>query len=598
MFFRWKSAISKKARNSARLMRACTFWPWIALLVSGSRVILRDEVPEHVAPASYRTWRNLESTNATNDRVNSTFGLDNLTHYAGYINVDPKNDGDLFYWLFEAQPDSSTESAATLPLVIWLQGGPGCSSMLGLFVECGPFRIVNETSVKMNPYGWHKAANMLFVDQPVGTGMSRVKYEAYPSTGKEVAAQFYSFILGFLKRHPEYLAANGTSTRSINLFGESHAGRWIPQFSSYIASQNENHPLIHIRVDGVGIGNGWIHPIIQYDYSSFAHSHGLISIGQQASLQEEYAECIAAIESGNMKANACFLNLNNILTSIQGTTERLNVFDIRQYGNSIHYPPEKPKLMELMNQEFVRNILPGVPSATDLVFAECNSNLNRKLSAEDAVSTLSEISAMLSSGMQVLIFNGQWDMMCNALNTERLLQQLDWPGRENFGSARRISWHISSLDPPAGFVQSGGNLTHVIVRDAGHLVPYNAPEASLDMFTRFIRNRPFEGAAQSIRSSTVLQDDLCDLHNGRTSGVIIGVSVLVGMSSAVIASLLTLLCLRGQHNVVNTEDMDEEDLDDENGDDVVDDWDESTDMIEMAELNRSPKRRAKSTEPG
>ncbi len=82
------------------------------------------------------------------------------------LEVDSKNNGHLFYWYFEAETKPETA-----PLLIWLNGGPGCSSMDGLFLELGPFRVVNDKgAVETNPYSWHKVANMLFIDQPVGTG--------------------------------------------------------------------------------------------------------------------------------------------------------------------------------------------------------------------------------------------------------------------------------------------------------------------------------------------------------------------------------------------------------------------------------------------
>ena len=91
--------------------------------------------------------------------------------FAGFITIDKKNKGDIFYWLFEA-----SESPDTAPLLIWLNGGPGCSSMDGLFLEIGPFKVAQDgKTLILNQQSWHHAANVLFIDQPLGTGLSTVE---------------------------------------------------------------------------------------------------------------------------------------------------------------------------------------------------------------------------------------------------------------------------------------------------------------------------------------------------------------------------------------------------------------------------------------
>ena len=82
----------------------------------------------------------------------------NMTEIPGFIELD--NEGDyLFYWLFPSQ-----ESPSNNPFVVWLTGGPGCSSELAIFYENGPFKINDDLSLKLNPYSWNKHANMLYVD--------------------------------------------------------------------------------------------------------------------------------------------------------------------------------------------------------------------------------------------------------------------------------------------------------------------------------------------------------------------------------------------------------------------------------------------------
>lgn len=107
-------------------------------------------------------------------------GLFPTRHWAGHVsasNDDNGSDKKLFYWLFEPSTgsgDSFSEEDDKIPLVIWLNGGPGCSSMDGLWLENGPFRLNNKQgagdwTIDVNPFSWHNApAWVLYVDQPVG----------------------------------------------------------------------------------------------------------------------------------------------------------------------------------------------------------------------------------------------------------------------------------------------------------------------------------------------------------------------------------------------------------------------------------------------
>lgn len=79
--------------------------------------------------------------------------------WSGYIVVDEENEGKLFYWLVESEKNPDTA-----PLMIWLNGGPGCSSMDGFFLENGPFHVNSDKETLLtNEYSWHKVANMLYV---------------------------------------------------------------------------------------------------------------------------------------------------------------------------------------------------------------------------------------------------------------------------------------------------------------------------------------------------------------------------------------------------------------------------------------------------
>lgn len=98
--------------------------------------------------------------------------------YTGWLDIGPKH---LFFWYFESQNDPEND-----PLTLWMTGGPGYSSMLGMLEEVGPC-LVNEygNGTKYNPWGWSKKSSMLFVDQPVGVGFS------YGDEGHDIPSDSY-----------------------------------------------------------------------------------------------------------------------------------------------------------------------------------------------------------------------------------------------------------------------------------------------------------------------------------------------------------------------------------------------------------------------
>ncbi|KAK9282657.1 hypothetical protein L1049_010877 [Liquidambar formosana] len=98
--------------------------------------------------------------------VDPSVSVEDLGHYAGYYKIQNSHAAKMFYFFFESRNNKKD------PIVIWLTGGPGCSSELAVFYENGPFSIASNLSLVWNEYGWDKASNLLYVDQPIGTGFS------------------------------------------------------------------------------------------------------------------------------------------------------------------------------------------------------------------------------------------------------------------------------------------------------------------------------------------------------------------------------------------------------------------------------------------
>lgn len=202
--------------------------------------------------------------------------------YSGYADVG--KDQSIFFWFFEARDVDPKEA----PLTVWINGGPGSSSMIGLFEELGPCRVDPQGRVYSNPYSWSNVTNLLFIDQPSQVGFSYSypvsgyatdngivvlpedvcpEYApegscgtyAYPnitltaSTTSDAAPNFWKTLQGFMGAFPQY------SRHGFHFATESYGGHYGPIFSQFIEEQNKNlSPRAQkIKLETVLIGNGW-----------------------------------------------------------------------------------------------------------------------------------------------------------------------------------------------------------------------------------------------------------------------------------------------------------------------------------------------------
>ena len=129
---------------------------------------------------------------------------------------------------------------------ILFQGGPGSTSMYGLLKENGPFLVDAKKQpfmgpfLKKNAHSWHKIANVLYIDNPAGTGFSHFESEpslddltSGPKAEEQISKELADFLLQFMKIYPYYVNGSDSSTK-IYLFGESYGGTYVTKLGSYI----------------------------------------------------------------------------------------------------------------------------------------------------------------------------------------------------------------------------------------------------------------------------------------------------------------------------------------------------------------------------
>ncbi|KAK7290761.1 hypothetical protein RIF29_05424 [Crotalaria pallida] len=200
------------------------------------------------------------------DKISSLPGQPfvNFQQYSGYIAVDDQQQRALFYYFVEAEVDPASK-----PLVLWLNGGPGCSSVgVGGFIEHGPFA-PGENGLLRNDYSWNREANVLYLESPAGVGFSYSSNKSFYNlvTDEITAWDNLVFLQRWFTEFPEY------SNNEFFITGESYAGHYVPQLAKLIVETKTK-----INLKGIAIGN----PLLEFntDFNStaeFLWSHGLIS---------------------------------------------------------------------------------------------------------------------------------------------------------------------------------------------------------------------------------------------------------------------------------------------------------------------------------
>lgn len=404
-------------------------------------------------------------------------GVDHTKQYSGYLDVESE-DKHFFYWFFESRNDPKND-----PVVLWLNGGPGCSSLTGLFFELGSSAIDKDLNPVYNPYSWNSNASIIFLDQPVNVGYS-YSSESVSDTvaaGKDV----YAFLELFFQQFPEY---NG---QPFHIAGESYAGHYIPVFASEILS----HADRSFELDSVLIGNGLTDPLTQYpEYETMActKKSGYKPVLDEAECEGMLANlprCLNFIE-GCYESESVFscvpaaIYCNNGQIGPYQKTGR-NVYDVRKMceGSSLCYKGLS-YIDSYLNQDFVKETL-GAEVET---YESCNFDVNRNfMFAGDWMKPFHKnVINLLQQDLPVLIYAGDKDFICNWLGNQAWSNALEWSGKDSFADAKIKDILSDDGKTQIGEVKNYEQFTFARMFDGGHMVPYDQPEASLSMFNRWI----------------------------------------------------------------------------------------------------------------
>ncbi|XP_065853382.1 serine carboxypeptidase-like 45 [Euphorbia lathyris] len=406
--------------------------------------------------------------------------------YGGYISVDKQKQRALFYYFVEAETDPSSK-----PLVLWLNGGPGCSSIgAGAFCEHGPFKPTPDLLLK-NDYSWNKEANMLYLESPAGVGFSySANHSFYTSVNDEITAQDnLSFLEAWFTQFPEY------KDRDFFITGESYAGHYVPQLAHKIVQSKAK-----INLKGIALGN----PLLEFntDFNSRAEylwSHGLISdatydifttVCNFSQIRRQYAatgslslDCSRVNRQVSREISKFIdtydITLDVCLSSIQSQSHKLNHLE---YMGEINVCVED-ETSTYLNRKDVQNALHARLHGVNQ-WTIC-SNVVRYNMQNLEIPMIPVLGDLISSGIRVLVYSGDQDSVLPLTGTRTLVDRLAKEHGLNITVPYRTWFQGKQV---GGWTQVYGDmmLSYATIRGASHEAPFSQPERSLVLFAAFL----------------------------------------------------------------------------------------------------------------
>lgn len=405
-------------------------------------------------------------------RVSITEDL-GITSYAGYLTVNKAYNSNQFFWYFPAM-----EPNENAPVLVWLQGGPGATSLFGLFNENGPIKVQNGT-LATRKYNWALNHHIIYIDNPVGTGFSFTNdSRGYCTDEIQVGEQLYSTVIQFFQLFPEL------QKNKFFVTGESYGGKYVPALAYTIHMKN---PVagIKINLQGVAIGNGLSDPVHQLLYGKYLYQIGLID-SNQVKVFEKYEKQIAAyINNGqwerafntfDMLLNGDLIDGKSIFYQMTGFEFYFNYLHTKDYNTDGDFGPM------IQKSSVRRAIHVGKQPFNN------GSNVERYLKLDVMKSVAPWISELLDH-YNVVIYNGQLDIIVAYPLTVNYLKNLNFTGAEDYKMAKRYIWKVDG--EVAGYVKEAGKLVEIMVRNAGHMVPGDQPKWALDLITRLTHGKAY-----------------------------------------------------------------------------------------------------------
>ncbi|XP_061386374.1 retinoid-inducible serine carboxypeptidase-like [Musca vetustissima] len=376
----------------------------------------------------------------------------------GFLDVLPG--GHMFYWLYYTTADVANYTER--PLALWLQGGPGVSSTgRGNFEFFGPLDVHgNERN-----WTWVKYVNVLFIDNPLGSGFSYMEnITLLPSTNYEIAQDLVEFMKLFYERHREF------EDVPLHIFSQSYGAKMAAEFALqlYEAVQREE---LRSNLKSVALGSPLISPMDSFNaWAPLMLNMAIIDKDGYNRIMEAVEKISKYIENNRWKL--AFLQWWKTYHIAINASDNIDFYNVLKYRQEDDIYLKNLTLHTLMNGPVKKAL--GIEE--HIKWGSQGFDIFLKLASDFLKPVIDIVSELLSNtDVKVSVISGQLDLTCPTVGTVNWIEKLEWNYREEYVNAPRNYIHIDKNIE--GYEKSGGNFTMYLVNRAGHMIPADNPIA-------------------------------------------------------------------------------------------------------------------------
>lgn len=412
--------------------------------------------------------------------------------FSGYIPVNADGSKKIFYWFVEAEI-----SPIDSPVVMWTNGGPGCSGLGGMMTEQGPFRPTADGGLKANAYSWNKVANMIFIEQPAGVGFSEAPSNTVHGD-QQSAEDNYAFVVGFFKRFPQY------SSSAFYTSSESYGGHYMPTLAQELVTRGgvDNYrgflvgnPLTYMPYRDFGqYGTYAYHQLIpQPLWTKYLKSGCQQNDSSKAckKIQGQMDELTANMDPYSLDFPVCEQSgLASGRQERHAMARMIHRAKTTTGGLGGYFPGDYEACEQDWNTDYLNraDVQAAIHVHGNVTWGMCSDTVSANYNSNDTLAPMMPVYQFLINGsktigskaLDILVYSGDNDAICATLGTQQWIWDLGYAVKEEWAPWNDAEGQL------AGFLTKFDGFSFATVHGAGHMVPQTRPAQALELFTAFL----------------------------------------------------------------------------------------------------------------